>query len=331
MAALTFAIPTFNRAAKVLRLLKQLDAELGAPGLSGVVDVLVSDNCSEDNTEALVTAFKPKTYSLKYVRQPRNLGFDGNIAFLYDNASSDYVWFFSDDDVLLPGAPGRVYEVLKKAKPDVLLFSFRQPPDSPHRTFKAAEPFEEIRAPREIIPLVGVCPKISIYVLRKTPFSAAQSAELTAFLGNGFYHIDLAYSILADSPSPKLCVIPDQLAACDAEFLKGVFDPGIILESYKLYAHPYVLEVMPEIIPAMRREAYLSYIDFLFAYKSGLLTATAPEAYERAIRTLQFRTIDLLSCPAKLVKTLLLRTGLVRVYTLLRRRTSPPRTKYEVE
>ena len=50
---------------------------------------------------------------LRYYANERNLGPDFNIAKCFDLACADYVWIFSDDDLLLPRAIERILPILR--------------------------------------------------------------------------------------------------------------------------------------------------------------------------------------------------------------------------
>lgn len=97
---LTIAIPTFNRAAF-------LDLGLGelARGIArlqpGAVEVIVSDNASEDDTPAVLERARAALPALRAVRNATNIGSDANIAQAFNLASGSYVLILSDDDVLL--------------------------------------------------------------------------------------------------------------------------------------------------------------------------------------------------------------------------------------
>lgn len=88
---LTIAIPTFNRAPKVKRLLKLIEDEILTSRLQDRVAVIVSNNASTDKTHSAVSEFLDCGLNLEYYRQPENLGFDGNLRFLYRQAKTRYV------------------------------------------------------------------------------------------------------------------------------------------------------------------------------------------------------------------------------------------------
>jgi hypothetical protein len=161
-------------------------------------------------------------------------------------------------------------------------------------------------------------PKVTIYVLRKIMFSEPQDAELLQFLGNGFFFLDLAFSVLEASARPKLCVIPEPLATCDSDYLKDVFDPGAILGSEKAVSHSFVFEHAPELPERQKGIAYRGHLQFLFAYKTGALSALNPIAYETAIKTINFRASEMIRHPRALLQFVLLKMNCVRFYLLVR-------------
>jgi len=110
---LAICIPTYRRPGRLARLLEALAAELeGAEQLP----VLVSDNCSGDETEATLAAARRP--GLRTHRQPRNLGPNENIRWLLRNApDADYVWCIGDDDAPAPGAVAEILALLAAERP----------------------------------------------------------------------------------------------------------------------------------------------------------------------------------------------------------------------
>lgn len=108
---LTIAIPTYNRAHLLdLCLCRIIDQARSSPD---EIEVIVSDNGSTDNTRDIVSSYFELFPSLRYYANERNLGPDFNFAKCFDLARADYVWIFSDDDLLLPRAIERILPILK--------------------------------------------------------------------------------------------------------------------------------------------------------------------------------------------------------------------------
>ena len=268
---LSIAIPTYNRADKLKRLLKILDDQIVSANLIEQVEVLVSDNASIDDTYNLMMSVTSIDTKIKYFRQLKNLGFDGNCRFLYNKAQSEYVWFFSDDDIPLPSALSMILQGLRENNPDALIFSFEQPLGGKIDAFNFLNKHEIITGPTTIIELLSIWPKISTYVLRKICLNAQQMKELEPFMENGFFFIDLAFSVIHASRHPKLCVISQQLASCDEDYMKFTFDPKLFFEAYKIFYHPFVIKYSPGLAKRKKDLCYCHAIQFIFAAKLGTL------------------------------------------------------------
>jgi glycosyltransferase involved in cell wall biosynthesis len=116
---LTIAIPTHDRSQSLEQRLIEIRAQADES-----VRVLVSDNCSSDNTEALVRAYQSTMPYLYYHRNSADVGFDKNILTLYRLADTRYIWFLSDDDALLDNSVQLVLEACRKLEPAVAVFNF---------------------------------------------------------------------------------------------------------------------------------------------------------------------------------------------------------------
>ena len=115
---LTVCIPTYNRAQSLEKVLNQLHREKNQN-----FQVIVSDNNSFDDTEAIVNKIKKNMNNLKYYRNEENIGFSGNILKLYELAKTRYIWFLSDDEIVLPRAIDKILKSINKYQPVVALFN----------------------------------------------------------------------------------------------------------------------------------------------------------------------------------------------------------------
>lgn len=111
---LSVCIPTYNRAemlrSALLSVMPQI-AELG-----GEVELLVSDNCSEDHTPDVVKSAL-KSDLIKYFRAEENKGSAWNFDNCAQIARGEYAWIVGDDDIIREGGLKRLLDVLK-ANPD---------------------------------------------------------------------------------------------------------------------------------------------------------------------------------------------------------------------
>jgi glycosyltransferase involved in cell wall biosynthesis len=90
----TIGIPTYNRADSYLR--QALDSAIGQTYPN--IEIVVSDNCSTDNTEALVKDLIAP--NLRYYRHDDNIGANNNFNFCLDQARGDYFLLLHDDDTI---------------------------------------------------------------------------------------------------------------------------------------------------------------------------------------------------------------------------------------
>lgn len=108
---LSILIPTYNRALFLERNLTLLIQEI----LSDSIDatILVSDNCSSDNTHEVCSPFLNSFPSLfSYYCHNTNLGYEKNLLFILSKATSDYVLLLGDDDYLASGYLKQVSELI---------------------------------------------------------------------------------------------------------------------------------------------------------------------------------------------------------------------------
>lgn len=109
---LTVGIPTWNRAGHLATAVDSVMAQVGdAP-----VEVLISDNASDDSTPAVVAALCAKYPALRAQRMSTNTLGEGNIANIAAAARGEYVWFLGDDDVIMSGALAEALDAISREK-----------------------------------------------------------------------------------------------------------------------------------------------------------------------------------------------------------------------
>jgi abequosyltransferase len=106
----TIAIPTYNRAGYLELCLGQIFKQVKP--YETLVEIIISDNCSTDDTAEIVKDYAEKGLNFRYVRNQENIGADRNFAQCFARASGKYVLIFGDDDILLDGALDRIIAVL---------------------------------------------------------------------------------------------------------------------------------------------------------------------------------------------------------------------------
>jgi glycosyltransferase involved in cell wall biosynthesis len=132
MTLLTIGIPTYNRAKELERL---LDRIVPACDLLDI-EILVSDNCSTDDTSTVLEKYK-NFKCLRYIRNAANLGFDGNILNLIAKASGEFLWWLGDDDNIAVEQLGGIKRLLQD-NPAVALFFVGYMHDLPRNKHKSS-------------------------------------------------------------------------------------------------------------------------------------------------------------------------------------------------
>lgn len=108
---LSICIPTFNRSVYLDACLKRVFVE--TQGQEHLVNVLVSDNASTDDTQAVVAKYQNMGLDIKYNKHSENLGTEKNFLSLYEKAETKYFWLLSDDDYVVPGVLKNILPLLQ--------------------------------------------------------------------------------------------------------------------------------------------------------------------------------------------------------------------------
>jgi len=121
------AIPTYNNSKFLNKQLEIIFNNLKKIKLKNFLEVVISDNCSNDDTQSIVKKFKKKikhvnSLKLNYHKNPINLGYPKNFINLTKILNGEYVIFLSDDD--LPGKKFyiKLFKKFKNLKENKLFF-----------------------------------------------------------------------------------------------------------------------------------------------------------------------------------------------------------------
>lgn len=88
------------------------------------VKILISDNCSTDETMSLGREYSTKDgVDIIYSRNSTNLGMDGNFVTCFKAADTRYVWLLGDDDTIIIDMLSLIVKELKKEEIGVLHLS----------------------------------------------------------------------------------------------------------------------------------------------------------------------------------------------------------------
>ncbi|MBG94555.1 MAG: hypothetical protein CL793_04755 [Chloroflexi bacterium] len=312
MSILTIAIPTYNRQHKLERCLLQICEQIAKEGLHHQVGVLVSDNASTDDTAMFLETFQFSGVTVEMLYQLENLGFDGNVHELYVHCKSEYIWYFADDDILFDGAIARVVATIHSNLPQVLMFSFEQPPGSGIRFFDYPNDVYLPQSLDEQAELVFRVPKVTAYILQKKETVAAVIEESKEFLGTNFYFIALCYSLLNHAPNPRVAVISDVLAGADEGYTEMRFSADTFIYQASILRHPFLEKVDQAYISRRKRELYYGSIQALWAVAVGAWKVDDTEDYKVASSRVPIRPFWLISRPRSALQLVILKFRVTR-------------------
>lgn len=99
---LTICIPTYNRAEFLKRNLTKLTEIIRQLNCMNQVEILISDNCSTDETSKEVGNIRKENQDIKviYLRNECNVGPKKNTLGLFDKAETPYIMLLGDDDFI---------------------------------------------------------------------------------------------------------------------------------------------------------------------------------------------------------------------------------------
>lgn len=111
----TVIIPQKNRAEYIVHTLKTCMIQ-DYPNF----EVIVSDDCSEDNSVEVVEELAKKDPRIKLFAHKKHLGMRDNFEFALNQVQPGYVMALGGDDGLVPGCIMRMYELIKETNKELL-------------------------------------------------------------------------------------------------------------------------------------------------------------------------------------------------------------------
>ncbi|MBK7388176.1 MAG: glycosyltransferase family 2 protein [Bacteroidetes bacterium] len=110
---LSITIPTWNRSVLITGLLDQICDQVISDKIENDVELLISNNGSDDNTENSCLAYRNKFNFITYHNNGRNIGARDNVLKCFELASGKYIILFGDDDRIQTGAIKQILHVLR--------------------------------------------------------------------------------------------------------------------------------------------------------------------------------------------------------------------------
>ncbi|MCX6989951.1 MAG: glycosyltransferase family 2 protein [Chlamydiae bacterium] len=114
---LSICIPTYNRAPFLKEALESI-----IPQINESVEIVISDNCSEDNSQEIINMFKKTFKNITYFRFDQNMGPSLNFLNVIKLAKGEYCWFLGSDDRIELGGIDEVLNQIR-SNPQVAGFT----------------------------------------------------------------------------------------------------------------------------------------------------------------------------------------------------------------
>lgn len=117
---LSISIPTYNRANLLRKCLDSITCQFKDNTIKSAVEIVISDNDSQDKTKDVVSSYQEKYKNIRYFKNKENVGSVINTIKVVSYSRGEYIWIFSDDDLQYNYALKTIIEVIKKHHPDSL-------------------------------------------------------------------------------------------------------------------------------------------------------------------------------------------------------------------
>ena len=112
---LTISIPTWNRCELLKELIDQLVIQINSNRLADKAEILISNNGSEDQTDALVKSYMENNKYISYNNNGVNIGARANVLKSMELASGKFLMILGDDDRITDNCLKGLIEYLETA------------------------------------------------------------------------------------------------------------------------------------------------------------------------------------------------------------------------
>lgn len=198
---LSVCIPAYNRAAQ----LSQLFDSILVQDFDNYEVVVCEDNSPESEKifEVCQQYIQEVNLPIRFIKNPKTLGYDGNLRRLVDESSGEYCFFVGNDDLVYPGAFAAAARLLTKyPSTGVLLRSYLtfkgDVPGEPSQTYYYFEN-DAIFPPgrNTIVTFFRRCVVISGLIVHRDSAKAVATDE---YDGTLLYQLFLVGNLLKDKP-----------------------------------------------------------------------------------------------------------------------------------
>lgn len=231
---LSICIPTYNRATHLKECLDNIICQFDEAVVKNLVEVVISDNASEDNTQELAQWYQQRFDNIKYFKNQKNIGMDENIINSVLKASGKYCWHIGDDDLIQNGALRLIIKILEKRNPSLLSLNFHPFVDiqksRERKNFTEDNYIKDSETPEEFY-LKGYCQGIlGIFIFNKEHWTKIDRKGYEKHWG--YYEIIL--KMAGSAPSPLIYLdLPVLFTGQDYRWNEGGTALSILIHSKK--------------------------------------------------------------------------------------------------
>ncbi|MEM3585173.1 MAG: glycosyltransferase family 2 protein [Candidatus Woesearchaeota archaeon] len=228
---LSICIPTYNRASLLESAIKSILSQV-TPKLYKKIEICISDNCSTDNTTAVVKRLqKESKIRIRYHKNRMNCGADYNYMKVIEMAKGEYCWYLSSDDEIERGGVKKVLDEINKNKNIDLLIVSRKvyditmtvPLNRIDRSFDIMKERKEFRSPleavRKITTLLGY---LSVLIFKRKKWNEAKEGY-EEFIGSAYVMVYVLLKMIKSGA--KVVFVPNKIIKYrfgNDSFLKGL-------------------------------------------------------------------------------------------------------------
>lgn len=227
MYKLSICIPTYNRAALLQEAIESILEQL-TDEMFHEVEIVVSDNCSNDHTEDIIYKLKnkyPKAKLLFYVNET-NIGADRNFLKAVEISSGEYCWLLGSDDKCSKGAIQKIIDEIDLKH--TIYISDRYNADCKNMLIFETQRFFSKELNRDFVfefkdykdwsfyidrcrSLGGLFSYISSIVFNKKEWENLSEEKYSCFLGTAYVHVAILLQVLKNNKNATVKYLHDPI------------------------------------------------------------------------------------------------------------------------
>ncbi len=188
---LSVSILTYNQPKELKRTLESV-----LPQMEKGVEIVISDNSDNSETENLIKSDFMKNSYIRYFRNDGDKTFDKNVLRAVERAQGEYIWLFGDEG-MAPNAISHILKIVENNKYNFIFTNFCQDesPGKPAVVLNSDEIFDDGNLVLEKV--ANVLGFISSIIIKKECLSSIDKKEMNHFIDLAFIHFYLVMHALS--------------------------------------------------------------------------------------------------------------------------------------